>query len=1454
MTLSISNRSLRLPALRKVFATIFNLALLSSSAQALEIHWSFDSFTGVDSIQAYDSLGGDHSGTVTGAQLVEGRVGQALYFDGVDDKVELILPTPVDLSEFTVSLFAKAAVTGQVQYASVLSNDSSGDDFQIDVNGSAPGNYRFRSSVVGSSQNQLLEEVGTHWTHFAVVGDANGIRVYQDGQQLQQSLANDHRFETIVVGANRSQDRFFNGWIDEVYLYDEAFTAQQIRHLADNVDPLLVGYFDIQQGSPAGAKVVGKVNLYDNRFAPVLDVEGTYDLELLDSSIFVLNEISDSDNRLFGELELIDASSAVALGDLSVTVILRDQASQRELTRRTFDVHVVQETHWQTIFDRVENYVLLLQSRMWGRHYYDSADVASILAELETERNVGTVEAPIIVKGILDTNRIDSGGAWIADAALPLGFYFERTETEFELYGGYNRIAGTSDSEQAVIVAAEIEAAANIIGGLAYYYRNLPIADGARAPLKQALYDALEQYFAVYPSDVFSDTLAIAYNYRSHAWRMTDPLSGALIALFEDLEADAVAGDTQAEWIVEAARDMMQKVAWGMTEQERALTYDRYFVEDRLEASNGAWSDANRSHRIRSWAAMAVFAKDYNRPVTYLDYWYPGYAEWGKAGTTFLPGWTPSGSLFDLQTWLNSNAGYAAYYKQSGVLPDGTISHHTGARQDLTMIAYGYEWLLAELVTFTEILSDTRFSVDAAPFNFSLDLLLYSYPWLIYEDAIDYQAVGRSYDSDASLDFGSELLDQDLREMDAATSSLTLPRRAEMQVFEDDLDNKNHSMQGNSAWWAADFMIHRHDGSGGVDPYYMSVKMQSARTRGAESFNDPASFHNGSGVLQVKVDGDEYGPIRYDYDQHMLPGITEEMRTDSLPKQSTANLFNPNTFAGAVSNGSYGLSAFEYASDNVYSSATADKAYFFLGDFVIALGHGVTRNNQTEREALNTLYDSDGDPETVAEPLIRIVTVVDHDVLKSDISFYKGDLAVTEPLELIGQTSDRQSGFKNDLALPYRQQIMWAQQGKKGYAVLPTPGEYTRVLLWTNDRIIDSNPDVDGADQTPDTNDSGRLPLFSLKVNHRETPSGTGSYSRYRYVVWPNVEPAAGADPLEDRAEAAMTPLIDDLYANLQIINNDSHQAVYWNGDGYHLAQLVFHQAGALTFDDPATYNPDPDVVAALDGLRVEVDKPALVQLYKLDGGVWEVAVSDPHQHVDMAAIQDYWNTYGSNKFRFLSLNEANEIIVTINESVEPGVYQYQTQGLETRYIAGQTVWVTNSGGSSTLKFNLPDRLDAAAYTYRENLYLGMPARVQLDGYAGGVRDSDQDGIADSQESESDALIMSALGDADHDGKVNALEISMGEDPLSGGVMRSPVFSLFAISDKEYASLNYYVDQSAGFGSVILEESFDLVEWSTFSGVIDFPVVIDGDLVEYEARMPVDVGASKFFRFKLLLD
>ncbi|MXW29875.1 MAG: hypothetical protein F4X54_05960 [Chloroflexi bacterium] len=978
--------------------------------------------------------------------------------------------------------------------------------------------------------------------------------------------------------------------------------ATPISALPDiDTERVFSGYFDIASDSGPGSEVIGRINLHRNRNVANSPIPGDYEFVVIEDDsggMFDLRAERDGDGRLFGVFSIAEGKTAET-GDYSLRVELRQ--GLEVIARFTSPVTVAPQTQWDVYYDRVVEFVGS-QGRLTGRQSYRDSEVAALIAEIEA--NDGAFEG--------------------------MRFYGATTLTEWETIGT-NKLG------------RELQDAANRIGGLGRAYVESRTygpseQDADRERLRNAIYLALIAYIDHFPLDDFANSGVVPYGDRTHQWLYSDPISGAAVLIYRDLLADLHDGVQPARDAKERLFRLLQHVNFDLPDGWRMPTDVRYYLPDQLSESSGAWADANRHHRMRSWATMPVIWYDYNRPLTELPWWYGDYEPFASEGTSTLPEWEPSGSFADLRVWLETNARYAARYGQSGISPDGSISHHVGRRQDLAFGAYGFPWMTGTTFEAASLLAGTLWQVSDTAYNQAADFLLFAYPRLIYQDAIDFQTIGRGHYQQSAATYGSGNLAGGIETLfDARGVGTAIARERELSALRAAMVNGTHEQSGTTAFWVNDYLVHRRGGAGET-PYFTSVKMQSARTRGAESFSSNQGFHNGSGVLLVKVDGDEYNDSRQSWDWHALPGVTEEMRTDHLPKQSDANEFNPNHFAGVASNGHYGLAAFRYASDNRYTSASANKGCFFTEEYVLALGNSVKRERNTNRDHRGS-----------------IVTTLDQAAWDTDITYR---------LNGAGRDSVIRKGKDIDESLSITGNS-WFHQDRIGYVILPA-GKID-VLLRGGESVLDSNPEDSGPD------------VFHLAIDHGIRPDGEGAASQYVYLLVPNV------------SAADMPAVVSRIEQQFEIVNTSAVQGHrYADGAGM-LMQLAFYEAGEVT----------------VGGMAVAVDKPALVQLQQTGDG-WNVAVQDPMHHADEAAIA------ASEQFQHILLSGPNRITVEVSLPLRAGTYRYETQGPDVRFMDGQTASVVSNGGTSTLTFELPDSLDAAAYGYKEELYAGMPAVVDV--------------------------------------------------------------------------------------------------------------------------------------------
>ncbi len=223
---------------------------------------------------------------------------------------------------------------------------------------------------------------------------------------------------------------------------------------------------------------------------------------------------------------------------------------------------------------------------------------------------------------------------------------------------------------------------------------------------------------------------------------------------------------------------------------------------------------------------------------------------------------------------------------------------------------------------------------------------------------------GRSFFSE--LDNFSKEKFEELNHLLESSKSPTTMLQGEYILYDFVSSTKDgdFKLSSTSALWNAEYLFHRFQDDS--ISYYFSVKQKSERHAGAEDFiKIRKSWHVGSGVFQLKVDGLEYNQSTLaGYDWHVLPGVTEEWRTDAMPLGS-ANAAGPglNSFSGVTTLGNTGTSAFKYSpgpgiTDNgndlsdliEYSVTSADKSYHLNGRFGVALGSNIKRLNDGQKK------------------------------------------------------------------------------------------------------------------------------------------------------------------------------------------------------------------------------------------------------------------------------------------------------------------------------------------------------------------------------------------------------------------------------------------------------------------------------------------------------------------------
>ena len=243
-------------------------------------HWKFDETSGTD---AYDSSGNGHTGTVVGATWVSGVSGNALSFDGTNDYVEMrpVQGVPPDLNPttaITVTAWFKADSfkLGSYSWPSIVRKtdpigypESNGYVLEIAKVYQGDPSITFNSYLAGhgwvGAAPQGLPVNKDTWYFVAGVYDGKNVSLYlgHDNQPLVAVSSPDVSGDIVAASNNLNigrdpwkpgEDRYFNGKIDDVRIYNRALTASEVNVVYNYTPPktyaILVGSRAPSAGNP----------------------------------------------------------------------------------------------------------------------------------------------------------------------------------------------------------------------------------------------------------------------------------------------------------------------------------------------------------------------------------------------------------------------------------------------------------------------------------------------------------------------------------------------------------------------------------------------------------------------------------------------------------------------------------------------------------------------------------------------------------------------------------------------------------------------------------------------------------------------------------------------------------------------------------------------------------------------------------------------------------------------------------------------------------------------------------------------------------------------------------------------------------------------------------------------------------------------------------------------------
>lgn len=242
----IYNRALSVDEVRQ----LYQLNTPSGTDTSLKGYWSFNG-KDMSGTTAYDRSGAGNNGTLTnGPAITEGKIGQALSFDGTNDYVDLGSAASLDnLSAMTLSAWIRPDSMGENSKGRIFdktSDPTPGSGWILNI-ADNESSYQLGFVVDYSVTDIARRTTGgaispNVWQHVAVTWDgsttATNIKMYINGVEASYQVATDasgsrvtDAAQSLLIGETTAQTRAFDGNIDEARIYNRVLTEAEIKSL-----------------------------------------------------------------------------------------------------------------------------------------------------------------------------------------------------------------------------------------------------------------------------------------------------------------------------------------------------------------------------------------------------------------------------------------------------------------------------------------------------------------------------------------------------------------------------------------------------------------------------------------------------------------------------------------------------------------------------------------------------------------------------------------------------------------------------------------------------------------------------------------------------------------------------------------------------------------------------------------------------------------------------------------------------------------------------------------------------------------------------------------------------------------------------------------------------------------------------------------------------------------------
>jgi len=191
-------------------------------------HWTFDGKY-LNTTTSTDTSGSGNNGTLSGGVgPIEGKLGQALSFDGVDDYISLGNNNFQFNNDFTVSAWVNDRNTGVTGIQQI-----------IGTSGRRWGLGRDSAGIYFAFYDGTLRKISynattNQWLHLVGVKSPSGSEFFVDGVSVgtYSSTSSIVYFSGDTdIGGDPSLARYWNGSIDDTRVYNRALSAGEVTQL-----------------------------------------------------------------------------------------------------------------------------------------------------------------------------------------------------------------------------------------------------------------------------------------------------------------------------------------------------------------------------------------------------------------------------------------------------------------------------------------------------------------------------------------------------------------------------------------------------------------------------------------------------------------------------------------------------------------------------------------------------------------------------------------------------------------------------------------------------------------------------------------------------------------------------------------------------------------------------------------------------------------------------------------------------------------------------------------------------------------------------------------------------------------------------------------------------------------------------------------------------------------------